>query len=277
MQFIYFRLSVIFLISSCAYLLVFHGSRDCRTQAAAANLRQLLNVKYQSTNILSQQNYLGSSLLNSESELTSTSNFSEAPLIEVAALELTPISLSESLISFARKANQQGLKQIKVVPLFLTPGVHVQQDIPAEIALARKQINHQVTIKLSPYLGKYSEIVPLLSRKFAELPAKTRILIAHGTRLPLGAIYYENLAHQLNADLAYWSTTPWFTERIKAQIALGIKKIALLPYFLFPGKITDAIAQEITKLQTEYPQVELFLGQPLGATEALAELIVQEA
>lgn len=117
----------------------------------------------------------------------------------------------------------------------------------------------------------------MLSRKFAELPAKTRILIAHGTRLPLGAIYYENLAHQLNADLAYWSTTPWFTERIKAQIALGIKKIALLPYFLFPGKITDAIAQEITKLQTEYPQVELFLGQPLGATEALAELIVQEA
>jgi len=265
------------LISSYAYLLVFHGSRDYRTQAAAANLKQLLNVKYQSLSLSSQQNYLASSLVNSESEIASTVNFTETPLIEVAPLELTPISVSESLISFAQKAEQQGINQIKVVPLFLTPGVHVQQDIPAEIALARKQINCQVTIQLSPYLGKYSEIVPLLSRKFAELPAKTRILIAHGTRLPLGAIYYKNLAHQLDADLAYWSTTPWFSERVKAHIALGIKKIALLPYFLFPGKITDAISQEIALIQQEYPQVELFLGQPLGATAALAELIAQEA
>ncbi len=264
------------MISSSAYLLVFHGSRDYRTQAAANNLKQLLNVKYQSINILSQQNYSGASLLNSKSELASTSNFSEAPLIEVAALELTPISLSENLISFAQKASQQGVKQIKVVPLFLAPGVHVQQDIPAEIALATNQINHQVTIKLSPYLGKYSGMVSLLASKFAELPTKTRILIAHGTRLPVGARYYQNLAAQLDANLAYWSTTPWFTEQIRTQIALGVKKIAILPYFLFPGKITDAIAQEIAKLQQKYPQVELFRGQPLGATGALAELIDQE-
>ncbi len=84
------------------------------------------------------------------------------------------------------------------------------------------------------------------------------------------------MAAQLDANLAYWSTTPWFTEQIRTQIALGVKKIAILPYFLFPGKITDAIAQEVAKLQQEYPQVELFLGQPLGATEALAELIDQE-
>ncbi len=264
------------MISSCAYLLVFHGSRDYRTQAAAANLRQLLNIQYQSISLLSQQNYLASSPLNSGADIAFPTNSVEAPLIELAALELTDISLSESLISFAQKANQKGIRKIKVVPLFLTPGVHVQQDIPAEIALARKQINYQVTIQLSPYLGKYSEIIPLLSRKFAELPAKTRILIAHGSRLTASTIYCQNLAHQLDADLAYWSTTPKFTQRIKAQIALGMKQIALLPYFLFPGKITNAIAQEVAKLQQEYPHVELFLGQPLGATAALAELIAQE-
>lgn len=264
------------MISSSAYLLVFHGSRDCRTQAAAANLKQLLKVQYQSISVLSQQNYLASSIAHFEPKIASNSNFSEFPLIEVAALELTPISLSTSLIRFAQKVHHQGIRQIKVIPLFLTPGVHVQQDIPAEIALARKQISHQVTIQLSPYLGKYSEILTILSHKFAELPAKTRILIAHGSRLTESTIYYQNLARQLDADVAYWSTTPKFSHRIKEQIALGTKKIALLPYFLFPGKITDAIAQEITNLQEEYPQVELFLGQPLGATQALAELIVQE-
>ncbi|MEO1006695.1 MAG: CbiX/SirB N-terminal domain-containing protein, partial [Cyanobacteria bacterium J06638_38] len=151
-----------------------------------------------------------------------------------------------------------------------------QQEYLAEVSVATNQIDCQLTIKLSPYLGKYSGIVPLLSRQFAQLPAKSRILITHGTRLPVGAIYYQNLAAQLDADLAYWSTTPWFTDKIKMQIASGIKKIALMPYFLFPGKITAAIAREVADLQQEYPQVELFLGEPLGATAALAELIAEE-
>lgn len=227
--------------------------------------------------MLTQRNYLKSDSLNFESEKDLDSSLSQAPLIELAALELTPIPLSESLVRFAKKANQQGLNQIKIVPLFLAPGVHVQQDIPAEIALAKKQIDHQVTIELSPYLGKYSGIVSLLSRKFAELPAKTRILIGHGSSVSTGAIYYQNLGKQLNVSLAYWSREPKYTQQIKAHVALGVRKITLIPYFLFPGKITEAIAKEVSNLQQEYPQVELFLGQPLGATEALAELIVREA
>ena len=85
------------------------------------------------------------------------------------------------------------------------------------------------------------------------------------------------MAHKLNADLGYWSTNPKFSQQIVGQIRSGIKKIALMPYFLFPGRITSAIAQEIAHLQQEYPQVELCLGQPLGATPALAELIAQGA
>ncbi|MEM8672685.1 MAG: CbiX/SirB N-terminal domain-containing protein [Cyanobacteria bacterium P01_G01_bin.67] len=264
------------MISSAAYLLVFHGSRDCRTQAAASELKRLLSIKCQSINMLAQGNHLEANPSSSKLHGAVNSNSKPFPLIEIAALELTSIPLSESLINFARKARQQGIKQIKVVPLFLTSGVHVQQDIPAEVSVATNQIDCQLTIKLSPYLGKYSGIVPLLSRQFAQLPAKSRILITHGTRLPVGAIYYQNLAAQLDADLAYWSTTPWFTDKIKMQIASGIKKIALMPYFLFPGKITAAIAQEVADLQQEYPQVELFLGEPLGATAALAELIAEE-
>ena len=47
-------------------------------------------------------------------------------LVEIAALELSSKSLSESLIDFARQASSRGIKQIKVVPLFLAPGIHVQ-------------------------------------------------------------------------------------------------------------------------------------------------------
>lgn len=265
------------MILSYAYLLVFHGSRDCRTQAAASDLRQLLVTKYKSKNILAQLNCYKTRLPNYELKTLITSDLSKEPLIDIAALELAPTSLNESLVNFAQKAKQQGLKQIKVIPLFLAPGVHVRQDIPAEIALAIKQINNQVTIELSPYLGKYSGIVPLLSRKFAELSAQKRILIAHGSRLSEVNNYYQNLATQLNATIAYWSVAPKFAQHIELQIASGTKKMAIVPYFLFPGKITEAIAKEIVLLQQKHTQVELVLGQPLGATEVLAELIAQEA
>lgn len=205
------------------------------------------------------------------------SDLPEASMIEVAALELADQSLCESLIKFAQRASLQGFKTIKVVPLFLAPGVHVQSDIPTEIALALKQLDHQITIELSTYLGKYSGIVSLLRSQFAELSAKTRILIAHGSRRIAAAEYYQNLSQQLDAEMAYWSTMPKFSQQIRTQIALGSQKIAILPYFLFPGKITEAIAQEVANLQREYPHVELQLGQPLGATPAIAELIAQEA
>ncbi|MFM2312989.1 MAG: hypothetical protein RLZZ04_2265 [Cyanobacteriota bacterium] len=268
------------MISSFAYLLVFHGSRDCRTQATATNLRDLLLTKHQPKNILTQQNYLEKNSFDFESKSMTELTVSELPqasMIEVAALELADQSLCESLMKFAQRASLQGFKKIKVVPLFLAPGVHVQSDIPAEIASAIKRLDNQITIELSTYLGKYSGIVSLLESQFAELSAKTKILIAHGSRLIAVAEYYQNLSQQLDAEMAYWSTIPKFPQQIRTQIALGSQKIAILPYFLFPGKITEAIAQEVANLQQEYPHVELRLGKPLGATPAIAELIAQEA
>ena len=234
-------------------------------------------AKCQPKDILAQHNYLKTNLSNFDLKSVTTSNLTDSPAIEVAALELSSKSLSDSLTDFARIVRQQGIEQIKVIPLFLAPGVHVVEDIPAEIALAIKQLNFQVSVKLSTYLGKYSGMISLLRRKFSELPAQTRIVVAHGSKAPAVADYYQELADKLDADIAYWSTTPKFSQAIELKIASGSKKIAILPYFLFPGKITATIAREIAVLSQKYPQVELILGQPLGATPDLAELIFQEA
>jgi len=259
------------LILSSAYLLVFHGSRDHKAQLAAFDLVKQLSVKFKSKHILTQHNYLENNFLTSK-----TSNgLANYPLIEVAALELTSISLRERLVVFAQKAYREGYCKVKVLPLFLAPGVHVQEDIPTEITAAIKKINNKLTVELSPYLGKYSGIVTLLSREFSKLSAETRILIAHGSRLPLVAEYYQNLANHLGTAMAYWSMNPGLEEQILKQIKLGKSKIAIVPYFLFPGKITKAIAAQITQLQQAYPQVKLSMGKPLGATTALAELIFE--
>ena len=261
------------MISSRAYLLVFHGSRDSRTLAAAAQLKQLLLTKYRFKNILTQQNYLEVNLLDYEDKVKDTVSLLK-PLVDIAALELASKSLSESLLDFARQASSRGIKQINVIPLFLAPGIHVKQDIPTEIDLALKQFDRVISIELSPFIGKYSEMVSLLSRRFSQLSGEARILMAHGSRLSEGKSYYRNLATKLNADLACWSTAPKLASRVKAQINSGKKKIAILPYFLFPGRITSAIASEVAQLQEQYPQAELNLGQ-LGAIEDLARLIAE--
>ncbi|MCC0177437.1 sirohydrochlorin chelatase [Waterburya agarophytonicola K14] len=264
------------LTTSSAYFLVIHGSRNLKTQTAAAKLQHLTSLKIKSKDIITQQNY-GKIIFSSfESKTVTKLDFSQTPLVGIAALELTSLSLNQSLVEFALKADSLGFSRVKVLPLFLAPGVHVREDIPEEIALAIKQIKNRVTIELSPFLGKYSGMVQLLSDKFLELSARSRILVAHGSRLPGVADYYENLAQKLNATTAYWSTDPSLAQQVKAQITAGHTKIAILPYFLFPGKIVRAIAVEVASLQADYPNVELILGQPLGATKALAELIAKE-
>ena len=262
--------------NSSAYLLVIHGSRNRKSLDAAARLKQLLFEELQSLNPLSQQNYLKSSFSGIKIETVGNLSSSQIPLIDVAALELAPLSLSKSLINFAVKAGDRGFKRVLVVPLFLVPGVHVTEDIPTEISLAMKQIDNKVTIELSPYLGKYSEIMELLDRKFSELSAETRILVAHGSRSFGASKYYLNLRDRAKAEIAYWSMNPSLSQQVKAQIACGRKNIAIVPYFLFPGKITEAIAEEVSVLQKEHPEVKLVLGKPLGATPALAKLIAKK-
>jgi len=53
----------------------------------------------------------------------------------------------------------------------------------------------------------------------------------------------------------------------------GYREIAILPYFLFSGGITDAIAQAVEALKLQFPGVSLYLAEPLGVSGELADLI----
>ena len=262
--------------TSSAYFFVIHGSRNRESLIAASQLQQHLILKIASNSRSIQSNLFGDNLSPSNSTKTGVLDYPKTPLVEIAALELATLPLNQSLVKFAQKAHFQGFNRVKVFPLFLAPGVHVKEDIPEEISLAVKQINNRVTIELSTFLGKYSEIVQLIIEKFENLSAQTRVLVSHGSRLPGVADYYRSLAYKVGAVNAYWSTSPNLERQVKIQVSNGSKKIAILPYFLFPGKITSEIASKVKKMEIEYPDVELILGKPLGVTEDLAELIAKE-
>jgi sirohydrochlorin cobaltochelatase len=234
---------------SSAYLLVSHGSRDPRPEIAMQQLARLIRDKLLNTN-------------------------KQEHLFDIAYLELSPEPLHAQIKKFAESAFATGFNRLKVIPLFLLPGMHVMKDIPDEITLAQEALGQDMIIDLQPYIGAHPNLESLIAKQMAAKNTAAWILLAHGSRRPGSQQPVEAMAKNLGAVVAYWSELPSLESRVKELIAVGKREIAILPYFLFPGGITDAIAQSIETLKLQFPLVNFHLAQPLGGnTEELAKLI----
>ncbi|MEA5604884.1 sirohydrochlorin chelatase [Nostoc sp. UHCC 0252] len=245
---------------SSAYLLVSHGSRDPRPEVAMEQLAKLVYHKYHNA-------------LNSEH------------LVGIAALEMSPQPLHEQIQQFAKSAfgdtcgglrlriHSQNENRLKIVPLFLLPGVHVMTDIPAEVALAQQAVGQDIIIELQRHLGSHPNLEKLLAKQIATIKAEAWILLAHGSRRPGSKETVEAIAASLSAVDAYWAGPPSLESRVKELVAAGYREIAILPYFLFAGGITDAIAASVEELKLQFSAVNFQLAEPLGASAELAELV----
>ena len=234
------------------YLLVSHGSRDPRPQLALENLAQLLSQK------------LADSF----------------PPVATATLELGPAPLHEQICSLGERTLSLGLTQLQILPVFLLPGVHVAEDIPAEVEIAQQTFGDKLKIELRPHLGSQEAgLTKLLKSQMQEvaflpnLVLPKWILLSHGSRRPGGNSTVEEIASKLGALTAYWSVKPSLEEQIDSLVRGGQQQIGIVPYFLFNGGITDAIAKNVAQLKQQFPATELHLANPLGASVELADLI----
>lgn len=272
---------------SSAYLLVSHGSRDPRPAIAVEHLALLITQRLQllrrysggqqsvARHYSSMGDY-GASL--STPVFPSAAGTAASPLIGTAVLELALTPLHQQIQQFAQQVIAAGYDTIKLLPLFLLPGVHVMEDLPAELAIASQQLGPRITCQICPYLGScQTQIGQLLLNpveSFVSDPQTSRILIAHGSRRPGSHQPVETIARQLRAIPAYWSVPPSLEDQVIGLIKQGQHQIAILPYFLFEGGITDAIAQMVTRLSQQFPYASLHLSRPLGATPALADCAI---
>ncbi|MBD2196783.1 MULTISPECIES: sirohydrochlorin chelatase [Calothrix] len=229
---------------SCAYLLVSHGSRDPRPEIAVQQLLGLIREQ------------------------------AKEGIFDSACLELQPEPLHQQIKKFAVTALAAGCDRLQVIPLFLAPGVHAMKDIPDEIALAQQALGENMIVDLQPYIGTHPNLKSLLAKQISPKNTASWIILAHGSRRPSSQAQVEAMAENLGAMVAYWSIAPSLEAKVKDLIAVGKREIAILPYFLFPGSITDAIAQSIDQLKLQFPLVNFYLAPPLGAnTQELAQLI----
>ncbi len=196
------------------------------------------------------------------------------PLVGTATLELADAPLHEQIRQFATVALADGYNHLQVLPLFLLPGVHVREDIPAEVALAQQGLGEAVAINLRSHIGTHPGLARLLAHQWVRADVDAKILLSHGSRRTGGNESVEAVAKELGAVAAYWSVPPMLEAQIQGLADGGHQRIGILPYFLFAGGITDAIAQQVESLRAKFSTVELSLGEPIGASSELADLIV---
>ncbi|NEO84826.1 MAG: sirohydrochlorin chelatase [Spirulina sp. SIO3F2] len=235
---------------SAAYLLIAHGSRDRRSQEAFAALARQLTTRL--------------SVMMSQSVLVGT-----------AYLELSSQPLHQQIVQFAHHAVAESTStELHLLPLFLLPGMHVRDDIPVEVTQARTLLTIDCQLHLKNYLGAQAGFVPLLRRLLSRLPASQRILMAHGSRRFGGNAPIEAMAGRLQALPSYWAIAPTLSTQIKQLVSQGHQDIAIQPYFLFPGGITTAIADEVALLQQQFEETQLHLGYPLSEAPEFIALVL---
>lgn len=249
-----------------AYLLVSHGSHDPRPEIAMSHLANFVESR--------KQNRIPDNILLSKF----AGNVASPPRCEVgtAYLELQPQPLHLQIVEFAQNVLSRSKEQslhLKILPLFLLAGVHVMEDIPREVETAQRILGDNVVIELKSYIGCHAGLADLLAKQKDILGAQKYILLAHGSRRLGFEHHTERIAANLGFTTAYWAVQPNLESRVKEFVAAGYRQIAVIPYFLFAGGITDAIATATEKLELQFPGVSLKLAQPLGANTELVDLI----
>ena len=235
------------------YLLVSHGSHDPRPQQALEHLAERLKERI-------SIRFLPSS---------------PSPVLATATLECSPVPLHQQIRQFAKYTLTLGLNRDEILPLFLLPGGHVKEDIPEEVALAEKALGSTINLKIKPYLGsQLSRLATELTYQITSIPCDVWILLSHGSRRPQGNQPVEELAGRLGAIPAYWFTSPSLECQVEALVETGYRNIGILPYFIFTGETTDAIARLSKQLAEKFPQVKIHVASPLAVNDALVDLVV---
>jgi sirohydrochlorin cobaltochelatase len=296
--------------ASTAYLLVFHGSRDPRPGQAMEQLAQLVrshlqqNMQSPQPNT-SQRSAMASDTTASDATLSTAGQLTrlpsasspphpeclptpeteappaprdsqQYPLVGTACLEFGFLPLHEQLKHFSRRAQATGATAVRVVPMFLAQGVHVMEDLPTEVQQAQQSLP-EMAIKLCPHVGGHPHLRQLFEAQLAATTADHIVLLAHGSRQPGGNSSVSNLARSWGGSPAFWTVAPNLESQISQAVRNGIQRLAIVPYFLFPGRITDAITQMTADLSTRFPQVAIRLLSPIGPSPILATLVTDLA
>jgi sirohydrochlorin cobaltochelatase len=186
----------------------------------------------------------------------------------------------------------RGVSRVGVVPLFLFAAGHAKRDVPALLAAARQRYPG-VRFRYGRPLG----VEPALAEACAALlaggghlasPGETAVLlVGRGSSDPEADDGLRQVAGLVQAttgarlvECAYCDVAePRVEEGLRRCMAPGIRRVVLLPYFLFRGVLMTRLQALLARWQEQQGDREFcFAGaEGIGHTPGIADLVLERA
>jgi sirohydrochlorin cobaltochelatase len=204
--------------------------------------------------------------------------------IEVCFIEFADVMLGQGFDNAARAGSR-----VIVVPLILNAAGHVKMEIPAHLAEARER-HPEIEFIYVPHLGATDKIFDVVKRDLKKVlaamdvpdPKTTGVVllgrgssdrIANGEVAKMARWLFEESDHEL-VDIAFTGITyPRLETVVQRQVKLGMTQVAILPYYLFTGTLIERIKRQVERLQQQYPQITIGLGNYFGFEKEIYQLL----
>lgn len=183
---------------------------------------------------------------------------------------------------------QGNATHVYLIPIILLQAGHSKIHIPAEIDEAKQKYSN-VTFTYGRPIGIHYKMFDLLTSRLEEKginPLKTYedtavLLIGRGGSDPdansdlykISRLLWERLNIKVVEPAFMGVTGPLVDEGVKRCIALGAKRIIMLPYFLFTGVLIKRMAEMKDRYEEEYPSIDFSLAEYFGFHRALQDVV----
>lgn len=171
-----------------------------------------------------------------------------------------------------------GVEDIVVLPLLLTPASHSKTDIAGSVQAGRRR-HPGVQLRYGRPLGPHPVLVEVLARRLVEAGARPDdpvVLAAGGAADPdanaqvaaTARLLWEGRSYPV-VEVAFASATrPSVSEAVQRLRSLGFARVAVARYFLGPGHLPDAVG-EAARLAGD-----VLVTDVLGADPSIAGLLL---
>ncbi len=208
--------------------------------------------------------------------------------VQPCFLEFADPPIAEGL----RLCVEAGARDIVALPLFLGPAGHQKNDVPAILNWAREEWP-ELTIRYGAPLGPQIPLIQVLAQRAQEAlergagpvsPQETGLLlVGRGSRDPdsnsdvakAARLLYEGRGFPW-VDFCFYSlATPQVPESLERLLATGLRRVIVLPYLLFTGRIRQRIQEQAQAVQAAHPEAEILVADHLGLHPGVIQAVTQ--
>ncbi len=202
--------------------------------------------------------------------------------VRAAYLELAEPSVMQGLLEF----EQEGVKELLVLPLMLFPATHVSEDIP-DILQNYRMAGGSMKVHYGTEIGASDRIISAAAEAIRQTDGVTGrlVLLVKGSSNPVVAKRGKEVLERLQEMLQITQGRLCFTGNKRPSLAAtlieaaadDVEDISVCPFFLFSGRLLDRAENSVEGFVAANPEINVKIAPVLydqpGVLDALADQI----